>query len=65
MEGKISCTKEGEKVVVDFSRARRLKVLGGGRVGIAVRLILNKTAKISDAARRKIEYAGGEIVILE
>lgn len=54
--------KEGELVVVNTVEMGYDKVLGRGKITIPIKLI---TKKISEVARKKVEEAGGRVVILE
>ncbi len=53
--------KEDDKIVIDVASMGFNKVLGRGRVTLPLKII---TKSITENARRKIEEAGGEVVLL-
>jgi large subunit ribosomal protein L15 len=53
--------KEDNKIVIDVASMGCNKVLGRGRVTLPLKVI---TKSITENARRKIEEAGGEVVLL-
>lgn len=52
--------KEGDKIVINVVEHGFNKVLGGGKVTLPLKII---TPSITETARRKIEEAGGEVVL--
>jgi len=52
--------KEGDKIVINVMEHGFNKVLGGGKVTLPLKII---TPSITEIARRKIEEAGGEVVL--
>ncbi len=62
-KGEIAARWEDDKLTIDMSAIRYVKVLGRGNVSVPIRLVLHEKAKISAKAREKIESAGGEIII--
>jgi large subunit ribosomal protein L15 len=52
--------KEDEKIVIDTTSMGFNKVLGRGRVTLPIKLIARQ---VTEKARRKIEEAGGQVVI--
>ncbi|RLG86713.1 MAG: 50S ribosomal protein L15 [Thermoprotei archaeon] len=52
---------EDGKIVIDVTKMGIAKVLGSGRVSRPIKLIAHRVSK---SAKKKIEEAGGEIVIL-
>lgn len=56
---------ENEKMVIDLSSRKYIKILGRGKVLQPIKIIVNRSSKISEIARKKILNAGGEIAIVE
>lgn len=52
--------KEDGKIVINVEELGYNKVLGGGKVTLPLKVI---TPAITESARRKIEEAGGEVVV--
>ncbi|HDJ83494.1 MAG TPA: 50S ribosomal protein L15, partial [Desulfurococcaceae archaeon] len=52
---------EENKIVIDTTKMGIAKVLGEGKISIPVKLI---AYNVSEKARKKIEEAGGEVVII-
>ena len=62
-ESKVIDTAEGNgKIVIDLSKLPFTKVLGGGSVKKAIKLIIKPGMSISKKAKEKIIAAGGEIL---
>ncbi len=51
--------RDGERIVIDVSKLGTEKVLGGGRVNRPLEI---RAPRVSEAARAKIERAGGRVV---
>lgn len=62
---KVGIGRENEKMVIDLRSYKYVKILGKGKVLQPIKIILNRTAKISETARKKILNAGGEIILAE
>lgn len=52
--------KEGDKILIDASKLKVGKILGGGRV---TRPLVINADGCSEPAKRKIEEAGGQVII--
>ena len=63
-EGLINAKEEHKKLVVDLTKMRNLRILGGGSVNIPIKLLLNNSAHVTKRAEEKIKAAGGDIVIV-
>ncbi len=63
-EGLINAKEEHKKLIIDLTKIRNLRILGGGNVDIPVKLLLNNSAYITKRAEEKIKAAGGDIVIV-
>lgn len=61
--GKIQCFIEGERLVIDLSNQRNLKILGRGRVERPIKLIIHESSIISEKAKAKVESLGGEVIV--
>ncbi|WFO75817.1 uL15 family ribosomal protein [Desulfurococcaceae archaeon MEX13E-LK6-19] len=61
LESKGIAEKENGKIVIDVTKLGFNKVLGRGRVTRPLKVI---TPAITESARKKIEEAGGEVVVL-
>jgi len=64
-EGRIPVSGEKERLTIDLSHMKYLKILGRGKVDRPVRIILDKTSSISESAKNKIESVGGELIYKE